>query len=575
MSDPSVPIGNRAKLLGELLSAKLPVPAGFVVSSHAFEEFVAHNLLRPKIRDLLKDVVPTDTKAIQIASRQIKKLILSGQFPSFVVQQVLRMYLKIGEGRVMLYPSLFLGEGDNPLFAHWQEVYFGYEGDANLFTGIREVWSHFFDPKPLFYRIKHGRDHFDLPFAISVQEQPKFKATGVLHTSDPTSKDKQAISIKAVWGEGGLTHELDSCDHYWVSKPAGVELKSVYDKQARELIWQHGEVFWSKIPETRRGKHKLSSLQTKALAKMAQKITQRLFFPHEVIFGVNDASLWIVDLKPMELHGHQRVPERISSAAPALVPPIQKSKLQKSHTRRAVGLIHDLTSAGHLPSVQTIGGSYLINPHLLLTSLKEGKLHNFNVISHELVQRLLFLLTRAHPEKGFLYSLEANEPSSPDYTAQVHALLTLRHKLSSTPLSIVVRGIKQAAEYSRVVHSLRQFGLVRTSNLRFLCHISAPTLIWDIDRLCTDGLDGVILDLDTVASTLAGASQVSSKHLGQPALLEMLTKTAAACEVNGITLYLVSTTEPPQEIVSQLHTLPVHQWITTGDWYAQTLESFR
>ena len=46
-------VGGKGANLGEMTNARLPIPYGFVLTSHAYFEFIEHNALAPMIKKFL------------------------------------------------------------------------------------------------------------------------------------------------------------------------------------------------------------------------------------------------------------------------------------------------------------------------------------------------------------------------------------------------------------------------------------------------------------------------------------------------------------------------------------------
>ena len=67
--------GGKGANLGELTSAGLPVPDGFVVGAPAYAAFLVQTGLRERLAELLDGVDVEDTAALQAASAAARELV--------------------------------------------------------------------------------------------------------------------------------------------------------------------------------------------------------------------------------------------------------------------------------------------------------------------------------------------------------------------------------------------------------------------------------------------------------------------------------------------------------------------
>src|SRR5258708_18368326 len=98
-------IGIQAHQLTTLLDAGFPVPKGFLVAADTCKAFFAHSRLQDKIKMLLERANYHDPEDLVRVSRNIKKLILSHEFPHEAAQSLLEASIKLSNERVMLTAS--------------------------------------------------------------------------------------------------------------------------------------------------------------------------------------------------------------------------------------------------------------------------------------------------------------------------------------------------------------------------------------------------------------------------------------------------------------------------------------
>lgn len=559
-----VQAGRKGSSLSAMLAAKLPVLPGFIVAAQAFEEFIAFNRLQEPIEQIISGSNAQSSSELAKSAKAIHRLIVHGEFPPELVRQILPMYLKIGEGRVFLSPSVHVSDSINPLVGSIDHSFFGYAGEANIFEGIKEVWSHFFDQKPLFYRIKHQTPHFQLPFAVCIQRHPKFVSTGILYTSDPTATEKNTCLVKAVLGEQGLIEQVNGADYYWISKSSKEELKTVIDKQTESIVWEHGEAVFKKITGPTQQRRKLPAVSMGQLGKLATKVQQHFFFPQKVVFGFDGKTIWVVDVSPLDLPTQPQyaiahpssVVQRTQQpqATATLQPPAQQIR------QPIIGILHPLTPDARLPAMQPTGHLYL-QPAVVLDALSAGKAISNRLVTHELQKTLTFLVTKTHAPKGFFYEIDTN--SAQLVTAQLQALALIKVQFSTLQFGLVFAHVAHCAAYAQIVKTVVETGLVRASMLTHYLLLSVPSQLYEIEPCVQKGLDGVVIDVDEIARHLHAKNELSAADFSSPAVIEYVRSAAAICHQEGILCYIKSIHSPTQEMLEIFNTSDVAEWIGT------------
>lgn len=556
--------GMRSAQVSALLSQKFPIAPGFVIAAEAFAEFVDHNQLDVLVHSLLSEGVHTSQKELGKTARAIQKAIRHGSFPDPLVQEILRSYIALGEPRVMIFPSFGSTDSDDTHHVGAHPGLFGYQGDANLFDGIRELWSEFFATRPLYYRIAHGRDHFTAPCSILIQKQPRFSVTGQLFTSDPTAQQKQAFLIKAVYGEQGLTGDLDDADYYWCKRGTGDVYKAVQDKQTAQFFFTHGDLVREKVPTSKSTRKKLSPLLLASLAKLAARLQQTQFFPQRAIFGIDGTTITLVHTEALSIDPASIRPSR--QLGPVAIPtshiePKVKPPQVSAKTSPILGLSWNLSAAGHLPKTKIISGRALVSAESMLTGLFSSKVSVGGGV-HYLHHALRFFSTQLQPAHGILFTFDSSRMVEDRYTAViVESLKLLRTDEPSLAIGILVAA-PTAQAYAAVIERLSSEGLPRSSRLSYFLHIQAPSIIWEITACVHKGLDGVVVQSDRIAR-LTHDQHVTPDQ--SPATIDMMKRIGETTAAEGIRYIMSSSLHPHRDMLTTLQGCGVHEFIFSDE----------
>src|SRR5689334_21156271 len=103
--------GGKSASLGELVSAGIPVPPGFALSTAAYEVFVAEAGLAPAIDSALEGVGPADQGAVSEAADAIAAAMGAATVPEAVREEIARGYAALpGDEPAVAVRSSAVGE---------------------------------------------------------------------------------------------------------------------------------------------------------------------------------------------------------------------------------------------------------------------------------------------------------------------------------------------------------------------------------------------------------------------------------------------------------------------------------
>jgi len=210
--------GGKAANIGEMMSLKLPVPEGFIVTTKAFENFLESNEIKEIIQKEIDACNVDDTSQLLETSKRIKNLIISKYYPLPIKNEIEQAYKKLSYAKPIEVPRAlelsFIRQDfalvavrssatteDLPTasFAGQQQTFLNVKGVTDLLNSIRKCWASLYEPRAIFYRNKHGFKHASI--AVIVQKMVDADKSGVMFTIDP-STNKDVVLIEATWGLG-------------------------------------------------------------------------------------------------------------------------------------------------------------------------------------------------------------------------------------------------------------------------------------------------------------------------------------------------------------------------------------
>ena len=311
-------VGGKGANLGEMTKAGFPVPPGFIVTVHAYNEFLDREQLRPEIDALLRAVRVNDSKQLEETSKKIKTLITRSPFPRDMALEIIRAYFKLGSG-ILKHPIVAVRSSataeDLPgaSFAGQQETFLNVTGEANLIERVKDAWASLFTPRAIFYRATNHFDHFKVGIAIPVQKMVESEQSGIMFSIDPVTNDKTKVTIEAIYGLGELIVQgAVTPDHYEVDKKSRTIVKK--EVRVQEKLMRKKGTSNEIIPLSPKdgGKAKLTDAQILKLSDLGQKLEKHYYFPQDSEWAIEKGAIYIVQTRPITTTGKEKASHVVS-----------------------------------------------------------------------------------------------------------------------------------------------------------------------------------------------------------------------------------------------------------------------
>ena len=207
--------GGKGASLASMTANGLPVPPGFVITSHAFTEVVDG-------AELVKHIQASDLDAARavVSATQPPRDLIKEQFD------------RLPDGTsVAVRSSACAEDSSDASYAGQQETYLFVETFDEVMEKVVECWLSFFSERALFYR-EHKGDLNDIQMAVVVQQMVDAKKAGVMFTVDPVNQRKDRVVVEAAFGigENVVSGEVTP-DYYTLDRKGALKKARVVDEQ--------------------------------------------------------------------------------------------------------------------------------------------------------------------------------------------------------------------------------------------------------------------------------------------------------------------------------------------------------
>ena len=213
--------GKGANLL-RLVSAGLPVPQGFILTTNAYCEFIALNSIESAILKKLPVGSGQDLQVLEEASKKIRRLFSTVNIPAVIAAQIINAYTQLGSPPVAVRSSATTEDLPGLSFAGQQDTFLNIVDEKSLLKAVVDCWSSLWTARAIGYRNRNGISHAGISLAVVVQQMIQSESSGVLFTANPLTGLRSEAVIDATFGLGeALVSGQVEPDHYVVDLAAG------------------------------------------------------------------------------------------------------------------------------------------------------------------------------------------------------------------------------------------------------------------------------------------------------------------------------------------------------------------
>jgi pyruvate,water dikinase len=298
-------VGGKGANLGEMTNAGIPVPPGFIVTAAAYFDFIEKTALHSKIKTLLEPVDVHNSRQLQDIAEKVQSLVKEAQMPPETGQAIEEAYVKMGKGLVAVRSSATAEDLPEASFAGQQATFLNIQGEKDVVRAVQDCWASLFGARAIFYRQEQGFEHFKVGIAVPVQRMVQSEAAGVMFTVEPTTSNKEKLTIEAVLGLGEMIVSGDvTPDHYSIGKKDVKILEKEIKKQEWKLVKKtgaHGKADNIKVDLTKeeQARQKITDAEIIQLAKIGLTLEKHYDFPQDVEWATEKGKIYIVQTRPI------------------------------------------------------------------------------------------------------------------------------------------------------------------------------------------------------------------------------------------------------------------------------------
>jgi rifampicin phosphotransferase len=295
--------GGKAANLGELVRAGFPVPAGFCVTTAAYDLVAAGAELESTLA-ALATAAPEDTGRLAELATEARSHLSGASVPDVLGQTIAEAYEALGDGApvpVAVRSSATAEDLPGASFAGQQDTYLNVVGVEPVLDAVRRCWASLWTERAVSYRATNGIDPHGVRLAVVVQRMVDASVAGVLFTANPVTGRRRQSVIDASPGLGeAVVSGMVNPDHFVVNTATGeVAERRLGDKRIAVMAGRGGG---TERVELAAGEHdaSLSEEQILTLAQLGARVEEHYDTPQDTEWAIDgDGGLWLLQARPI------------------------------------------------------------------------------------------------------------------------------------------------------------------------------------------------------------------------------------------------------------------------------------
>ena len=291
--------GGKAANLARLARAGFAVPAGFVMTTRAYRDFVSANDLEDWILETACAARSKEPASLDTASTAIRTRFALATMPPEVVDAICAAYAALGGPPVAVRSSATTEDLPDLSFAGQQDTLLNVIGDAALMVAVVQCWSSLWTARAIGYRARNGMAHDRAALAIVVQQMVASDVSGVMFTANPLTGKRCETVIDATLGLGeALVSGRVEPDQYVIDQLTGRVLNRRIGAKALS-VRACAEGGTAEVREDAAGRAALTDAAVLELASLGRRVATLFGAPQDIEWAQATGRFSLLQARPI------------------------------------------------------------------------------------------------------------------------------------------------------------------------------------------------------------------------------------------------------------------------------------
>lgn len=292
--------GGKGASLGEMLSAGIPVPPGFVLLSGTFEKFLKETGLGTKIDAILFKVKHKEIHMVEKVSKEIQELILGEDIPDDIAEAITKQFKELNMEYVAIRSSC---TAEDSTFTTWAGQLDSYLNvvEKDLLDKVKHCWASLFTTRAIFYRFEKDLHQSKISMAVVIQKMINSEKSGIAFSVHPITQDYNQLIIEEGFGLGeAIVSNQITPNSYVIEKEPRKIIDKNISRQERALYRvTGGGNEWRDIPNEDVQQQVLSDSDILRLSDLILNIENHYGFPCDIEWAYENGVFYILQSRPI------------------------------------------------------------------------------------------------------------------------------------------------------------------------------------------------------------------------------------------------------------------------------------
>ena len=295
--------GGKGANLGTLARSDIPVPAGFVITTPAYNAFVQSNQFQNQIIDIAAQTEANEPSTFETASQKIQVLFRQGVIADDLAAEITSAYQQLTQKNgpaVAVRSSATAEDLPDASFAGQQDTYLNVQGDRALLEAVKKCWASLWTGRAISYRMRQEIDPASVSLAVVVQQLIPADSAGILFTANPINGQREQILINAAWGLGeAIVGGLVTPDTVVVNKEDWQILSRSIASKTMMTVRTDTGTEEEPVPQARQDQPVLDDATAIELARYGGQIERHYGMPMDIEWAISGGEIAILQARPI------------------------------------------------------------------------------------------------------------------------------------------------------------------------------------------------------------------------------------------------------------------------------------
>lgn len=292
-------VGGKAANLGHLHRIGIPVPAGFCLTTAAFDHFVAGS---DEFALRTAEIAHADDGGIDAACTAMRAHLGRQPIPADLRKAVVLAWTKVGRPhRYAVRSSAVAEDGESASFAGQLHSSLNVIGIDDLLRAAIDVWSSWFQARVVVYRRAQGLSDTPPAVGVVIQRMVMADRSGVLFTADPVTGHRHTAAVDAVYGLGeAFVSGRLAADNYTVNKHTHKVLTTnIAHKMKATRARRDGGTYEVEVSPERQRARVLTDSELATLVELGNTIERHRCDPQDIEWCFEGKKTFVVQTRPI------------------------------------------------------------------------------------------------------------------------------------------------------------------------------------------------------------------------------------------------------------------------------------